>query len=66
MKSLPSNLRIDAASARRLAVEASVDPKTIIKALAGRHVRGDAGRRARDVLVRHGLLAPEPLPGRPE
>lgn len=42
--------------ARKLAVEASVDPRTIVRTLEGRRVRGMAGDRARRVLVEAGLL----------
>lgn len=41
---------IDAANARRLAVQASVDPRTIIKVLKGVRVRGDAKNRAQAAL----------------
>jgi hypothetical protein len=51
---------LDAATARRLSVEASCDPKTIRKALLGLPIRGDAGRRAREALARAGLLVVEP------
>jgi hypothetical protein len=59
-----SLLTLDAATARRLAVEASCDPKTIIKALRNEPVRGMAGYRAREVLEKHGLLPPEERPFR--
>jgi hypothetical protein len=49
---------LDAATARRLAVEGSVEPRTLLKALRGEPVRGMAGQRAREVLERHGLIAP--------
>lgn len=45
--------------ARKLAVEASVDPRTILAVLDGRQVRGMAGERARKVLVEAGLLKDE-------
>jgi hypothetical protein len=41
--------------ARRVAVEAHVDPRTIVAVAAGRHVRGDAGDRARAALRAAGL-----------
>lgn len=47
---------IDAANARRLAVKAVCDPRTITRVLQGIPVRGDAGNRARAVLVEAGLL----------
>ena len=50
---------IDEANARRLAVRADVDPKTIRKVLRGDKVRGMAGERARKALVDAGLLEPE-------
>lgn len=49
-------MRIDEATARRLAVKADVDPKTIKKLVAGGAVRGMAGERGRKVLVEAGYL----------
>lgn len=49
-------LPLDASSLRRLAVEADVDPRTIRKLLAGKRVRGMAGRRAALLLRQAGLL----------
>ncbi len=57
-----SSLTLDAATARRLAVEASCDTRTVIRALRGEHIRGLAGYRAREVLVRHGLIPPSERP----
>ena len=54
MKNTPRTL--DAATARTLAVEASCDPRTIIRVFRGEQVRGMAGDRARAVLLAHGLL----------
>jgi hypothetical protein len=55
-------MRLPAATQRRLAVEASVDPrtlaKTLEKALRGEPIRGLSGERARSALARAGLLAP--------
>jgi hypothetical protein len=48
----------DTPTARRLAVEARVDPRTITRVALGGRVRGDAGHRAREVLVRHGWSVP--------
>jgi hypothetical protein len=50
--------KLDAATARKLAVEASCDPRTLRRVLKGETVRGLPGERARDVLVKHGLLPP--------
>lgn len=47
---------IDAATARRLAVKAHCDPRTVVRVLQGETVRGDAGNRARAALVEEGLL----------
>lgn len=47
---------IDEAMARKLAVEADCDPRSIKKLLNGEAVRGGGGRRAREVLARAGLL----------
>jgi hypothetical protein len=49
---------IDDATARQLAVRASVDPRTILKAAAGQPVRGLAGHRARAALRAAGFLPP--------
>ncbi len=45
---------IDSATARALAVEASTDPRSIVKAAAGEPVKGLAGQRAKIVLLKHG------------
>jgi hypothetical protein len=55
MKKTPRKL--DAATARRLAVEASCDPRTLQRVLDGEEVRGLAGERALKVLVEHGLMS---------
>jgi hypothetical protein len=49
----------DAAVIRELAVAASVDPRTLRKALVGAVVRGMPGHRARKVLAAAGLLLAE-------
>ena len=43
-------------AARRLAVEADVDPRTILRAARGEPVRGMAGERANAALAAAGLL----------
>jgi hypothetical protein len=48
--------KLDASTARRLAVEASCDPRSLQRVLDGEEVRGLAGERAREVLIKHGLL----------
>jgi hypothetical protein len=45
------HLRIDTATARRLAVEADCDPRTILRVARGERVVGRPGARARVVLV---------------
>ena len=55
---------IDYPTARKLAVEASCDPRTIRALVCGRPVRGLAGQRARAVLERAGLL--KPIDAKPE
>lgn len=45
---------IDAATLRRLAVEASCDPRTILAVAKGTSVKGLAGERARAALVAAG------------
>ncbi len=57
-----SSLMLDAATARRLAVEASVDTRTLVRALRGERIRGLPGYRAREVLARHGLIPPSERP----
>ncbi len=51
--------KVDLATVRELAVQASVDPRSIQRVLAGEPVRGMAGHRARRVLQEAGLLEPE-------
>jgi hypothetical protein len=51
---------IDSATRRRLAVEASVDPRTIDRVLAGQPVRGLASYRAREALKANNIAFPEP------
>jgi hypothetical protein len=48
--------KLDAATARKLAVEASCDPRTIHRVFDGEVVRGLAGERAAQVLEKHGLM----------
>jgi hypothetical protein len=48
--------RIDTATARRLAVAADVDPRTVIRVANGEAVRGMAAERAARVLRDAGLL----------
>ncbi len=52
----------DTATIRRLAVEADVDPRSILAVLRRRKVRGMAGHRAREVLSRHGHLPQDSSP----
>lgn len=47
---------LDAATARKLAVAASTDPRTIQRTWRGEVVRGLAGERARAALAEAGLL----------
>ena len=51
---------LDAATKRRLAVEASTDPRTIERVYRGELVRGLAAERARAVLTASGLLTEKP------
>ena len=55
---MDSTTKLDAATARELAVRASVCPSTIQKAAAGIFVRGMAGQRARRALLEAGLMRP--------
>lgn len=54
--------RLDAATARRLAVQASCDPRTLVRILAGEPVKGLAGERARAALIKAGYTLPEVQP----
>lgn len=54
--------KFDAALLRQLAVSASVDPRTVAKALRGERVRGMAGRRVNRALAAAGLLPASPSP----
>lgn len=47
---------IDASTLRRLAVQADVDPRSLLRLYHGKPVRGAAGHRARRVLVEAGYL----------
>lgn len=51
--------RFDHATLRRLAVEASADPRTVARRLRGELVRGLAAHRIDAVLAKHGLLPKE-------
>lgn len=51
-------MKLDTCAVRKLAVAASVDPRTIEKVAAGRPVRGLPGYRARRVLEAEGILSP--------
>jgi hypothetical protein len=55
-------LRLDKATLREYAVQASCDPRTLEKILGGLPVRGMAGHRARAVLKAAGVRFPEPEP----
>ena len=48
--------KLDKSLKRELAVKAGVDPRSLEKILAGKLVRGMAGRRARAVLEAAGYL----------
>lgn len=54
-----SKRTIDEATARQLSVAAICDPRTIRKVLRGERVRGSAGQRAKEVLLKVGLLVEE-------
>ncbi len=51
-----ASIDIDASTARRLAVAADCDPRTIIRVAKGKGARTIASKRARAVLEREGLL----------
>ena len=55
----PTRRKLDTSTARRLAVEADTDPRTIQKMLRGDPARTIAAKRARRVLVSHGILKEE-------
>lgn len=46
---------------KRIALEASVDPRTLRRVLRGEEVRGMAGYRAREALAARGLLPTAPV-----
>ncbi len=50
---------LDESTLRRLAVDASCDPRTIKKVYEGQPVEGLAGERARAILIKEGLLSTE-------
>ncbi len=56
--------KLDEATRRKLAVDASCDPRTIDKALRGKPIRGLAGHRARAALEAAGFTVPVPKPRR--
>jgi hypothetical protein len=60
MKTTPADL--DVLKARRLAVEASVDERTLLKVAAGQRVIGMAYVRARKALEAAGYDVPYPPP----
>jgi hypothetical protein len=49
---------VDAATIRRIAVAASVDPRTVIRHLSGEHVRGMPRHRIAHALKARGLEVP--------
>jgi hypothetical protein len=49
---------LDKATIRALSVRASVDPRTIVRVIEGRPVRGMAGQRALAALIESGVLPP--------
>lgn len=49
---------IDAATLRRIAVEASCDPRTVVAVLCGKTTRGLAFERAKAALERAGFRVP--------
>jgi hypothetical protein len=53
-------MKLDDATARRLAVAASCDPRTIKRAARGERVRGLAGQRARAALRDAGFVVADP------
>jgi hypothetical protein len=63
-------MTLDIATARRLAVEADVDPRSIQREYRAAHgqdrpVRGMSGTRARKALVAAGLIPTATMEGRP-
>lgn len=59
-KKKATNLTIDTATLRQLAVVAGCDPRTIKAILDGGHVRGLARERARQALLDAGYVIPSP------
>jgi hypothetical protein len=56
MRTTKRSVRVTDAQLRRVAVEASCDPRTVLRVLEGACVCTLARERARDALVRAGLL----------
>ena len=57
----PRTQKVDAATLRRLAVNADADPRTVAKEIAKPgSVDGMSGQRVRAALVKAGLRKPEP------
>lgn len=52
--------RLSEGQVRRIAADASVDPRTLHRLLRGEPVRGLAGERARAALEAVGIAIPEP------
>lgn len=57
MKAKAKKKDLDWATARKLGNQANVDPRTIRRVARGESVRGLAGTRAKEVLVKEGILA---------
>ncbi len=55
-------IKLDAATARRLAVRAGTDPRTVQRVANGERVKGMAGQRAARALVEAGLIRPDSPP----
>lgn len=55
-KAASAKKSIDSNTLKRLAIDASVDPRTMQAVFEGRYVRGMAGERAKAALVAAGLL----------
>lgn len=57
---VPAPPTIDLTTLRRLALDASVDPRTLSRVLRGERVRGLAYERAREALEKSGFQVPAP------
>jgi hypothetical protein len=64
MQSLPIVKPLNAREIRQIAVEADVDPRTVVKVIEGQATGSSAAERIKTVLLRRGLVVEQPQQGR--